>query len=393
MTRRFLLTFVAMAVLAAALAWHFGGRIGGSTADPPAAAGTQPASAQNAPATPDFTESDLVTVVAAPLARTIPLTGTLRPTQQAVVKARVAGELQALTAREGTTVQRGQVIARIDSREFELRVLEREAQLKAAQSQVAQARRTLDNTQALFARNFVSQSALDAARSSWEVATGNRDAAEAGLTLARKSLTDATITAPIDGIVAERFAQPGERVPVDGRILSIIDLSVMEIEAPVPAAEIAAIRVGQPVELAVEGVERPQVGRIARISPTTQAGTRSVPVYIALENRDPSIRAGLFAQGRLEVARRDDVRVVPASAVRDAGGRTFAYAVVDDRLLERDLKLGLRDDSVRNAAGGMGVVEVIDGLAVGDRVVAANLGALRTGSLVRVLPSPAARSN
>ena len=334
-----------------------------------------------------------MTVVAAPLARTIPLTGTLRATQQAVVKARVAGELQEVTAREGTAVRRGQLIARIDTREFDLRVLEREAQLRAAESQLAQARRSLDNTQALQTRNFVSQSALDAARSGWEVATGNRDAAQAALTLARKSLTDATLTAPIDGIVAERFAQPGERVPVDGRILSIIDLSVMEIEAPVPATEIGAIRIGQPVELAIEGVERPQVGRIARIAPSTQTGTRSVPIYIALENRDPTVRAGLFAQGRLEVARRDAVRVVPASAVRDAGGRTFAYAVVDGRLVERELRLGLRDDAVRNAAGGMGVVEVLEGLAVGDRVVAANLGALRTGSLVRVMPAPAARSH
>jgi membrane fusion protein, multidrug efflux system len=180
---------------------------------------------------------------------------------------------------------------------------------------------------------------------------------------------------------------------VDARVLSIIDLSAMEIEAPVPAAEIGAIRVGQPVELTIEGIDRPQVGRIARIAPATQTGTRSIPVYIALDNRDPSVRAGLFAQGRLAVERRDGVIVIPTSAVRDTSGRTFVYAVVDGRLLERDVRLGLRDDSVRNAAGGTGLVEVLDGLAVGDRIVGANLGALRLGSMVRIVPSPAARSN
>jgi membrane fusion protein, multidrug efflux system len=394
--RKFLVAVLVAVLVAIAAGWYV--RSGQAPAAPTAGAGANtPASAAtdslaNTP-TIDFTESDLVTVAAGPLARTIPLTGTLRPTNQTLVKARVAGELREVDVREGMAVKRGQPVASIDPSEFEVRVLERDAQLKAAESQLAQARRNLDNTRALHEREFVSQNALDAARSNWEVAAGNRDAAAAGLTLARKALADTRLTAPMDGIVAERFAQPGERVPVDARILSIMDLSVMEIEAPVPAAEIGAIRVGQPVELAIEGIDRPQVGRIARIAPTTQAGTRSIPVYIALENRDPSIRAGLFAQGRLAVEQRDNVVAIPTSAVRDAGGRTFAYAVVDGRLVDRDLRLGLRDESVRNAAGGIGVVEVREGLAAGDRIVASNLGALRVGSLVRIVPSPAARSN
>jgi len=329
----------------------------------------------------EFSANDLYTLAPQGLTRSIPLTGTLRPVNQTVVKTKVQGELRELTVREGTSVRRGQLLGRIDLTEYEVRVKEREAQLKSATSQVDQTLRTLENTRQLQEKNFVSQSALDASRSGWEVAVGNRDAAAAQLTLARKSLADAVLVAPIDGVVAERFAQPGEKLPIDGRVLSIVDLSKMEIEAPVPAAEIGSVKIGQSVDLRIEGVSARQIGQIVRIAPTTQAGTRSVPVYIALDNRDPSVRAGLFAQGVLAIERRNGVLAIPSGAVRDAGARTFVYAIEGDKLVERDIKLGLRDETGADGSR----IEVVSGLNAGDRIVATNLGSLRAGSTVRVV--------
>jgi membrane fusion protein (multidrug efflux system) len=364
------LIFLVIALLAGGAAWLRGR----------GAAAPAPVAAAPGPAMLEFAEADLLTLVPTRLSRTIPLTGTLRPVNQTVVRTKVAGELREVTVREGMTVRRGQIVARVDTSEFDVRVSERAAQLTAAESQVAQALRTYQNTRQLHDRNFVSQSALDTARSGWEVATGNRDAAAAQLALARKALADTRLVAPIDGTVSERFAQAGEKLPVDGRVLSIVDLSRMEIEAPVPAAEIGAVRVGQTVTLAIEGVAQPHTGQIVRIAPSTQTGTRSVPVYIALDHRDPQVRAGLFAQGSLAVQTRDSVLTVPATALRDAGGRTFVYAVEDGLLVERDVTLGLRDES----QGARGPVEVVRGLSAGDRIVAANLGALRAGSRVAV---------
>jgi len=344
-------------------------------------AGTSGAAGAPVASEVEFLASDLYTLAPQRLTRSIPLTGTLRPVNQTVVKTKVQGELRELTVREGTSVRRGQLLGRLDLTEYEVRVKEREAQLKSAESQVDQTLRTLENTRQLKEKNFVSQSALDASRSAWEVAVGNRDAAAAQAALARKSLADAVLIAPIDGVVAERFAQPGEKLPIDGRVLSIVDLSKMEIEAPVPAAEIGSVKIGQSVELRIEGVSARQVGRIVRIAPATQAGTRSVPIYIALDNRDPSVRAGLFAQGVLAIDQRDGVLAIPIGAVRDAGGRTFVYAIANDKLIERDIKLGLRDET-----GGDGTrVEVVSGLNAGDRIVATNLGSLRAGSTVRVV--------
>jgi membrane fusion protein (multidrug efflux system) len=379
MKRSTLITVLVVAGALAAGGWMLRPR-------PPApAAPDAAASAAPADAPIEFAANDIVAVAPSSIARTIPLTGTLRPVEQTVVKAKVPGEIRELRVREGMAVKRGQVIGRIDPIEFEVRVRERDAQLKSTESQVAQARRTVETTRQLKERNFVSQSALDQAQSALDVAIGNRDAAAAQLALARKSVSDADLVAPIDGIVAERFAQPGEKLPVDGRVMSIVDLSRMEIEAPVPAAEVGAVRTGQEVVLKIEGVAQPQVGRIARIAPATLAGTRSVQVWIALDNRDPAVRAGLFAQGRLAVESRADVLTVPLSAVRDAGGRSFVYAIAQDRLVEREVRLGLRDDT-----GAVARVEVLAGLAPGERIVAANLGALRVGAPVRIAAARAA---
>lgn len=379
MKKSLLVAFV-IAVLAVG-AWMLLGSRGASTSPPASAQGS--ASTPSPAPTPvlEFAATDLLTLSPRAMVRSIPLTGSLRPTDQTLVKARVAGDLRELTVREGDAVRKGQVLGRIDLTEYQVRVSERQAQLMAAESQLAQARRNLDNTSQLKDRNFVSQSALDQARSSWEVTVANRDAAAAQLTLARKSLGDAQLIAPIDGVVAERFAQPGEKLPIDGRVLSIVDLVRMEIEAPVPASEIGSVRIGQQVMLQIEGVSRKQTGQIARIAPSTQAGTRSVPVYIALQNRDPSVRAGLFAQGRVVVESRQAVLAVPAAAIRDSAARTFVYVVTDGILREREVTIGLRDDS----EDGQAWVEIRSGLSAGEQIVAANLGRLRTGAPVQVI--------
>ena len=381
-----LLTVLALGLAAG---WWAGRRDAGEQADTPAA----PAPAAQAEAPPsvlEFAASDLLRLEPGPVTRTIPLTGTLKASNQTLVRAKVSGELVEVAVREGTPVRAGQRIARIDPTEFEARVREREAQRRSAEAQVEQARRTRDNNRALLDKGFISQNAFDNAESGYQVTEANRDAATAQLAQARKALADTAVLAPMTGVVAERFAQVGEKVSPDSRILSIVDLSRMEIEAPVPASEIGSVRIGQPVTLRIEGIDAPQTGEVVRINPATAAGTRSVPVYIGLDNRDPRIRAGLFAQGALAVERREGVIAVPAAAVRDAAGRSFVYRIVEGAVEERTVKLGLRDPAARAANSSTGVIEVLEGLAEGDTIVGVNLGPLRPGSRVKLGAAPAA---
>lgn len=329
----------------------------------------------------DVLSSDLTRAAPSELRRTIPLTGSLKPVQQTLVKARVAGELKTLEVREGQAVSKGQRIGSIDFTEWEWRLKERQALVRSAEANFASAQRTHDNNRQLLEKNFISQAAFDASTFALDAARANREAALAQLQGAQKSLSDAVLVAPIAGVVAERFAQPGEKLAVDNRIVSIMDLSLMEIEAGVPAAEVGRIRLGQRVSLQVEGIATPQTGSVVRIAPATSAGTRSVPVFIRIAPSDASsaLRSGLFAQGVLEVERNAVPIAVPESAVRDQSGRSLVYRVQDGRIDIVEVKPGLRGLSDQ----GQAMVAISSGLSSGDTIVGANLGVLRAGTLVK----------
>lgn len=331
----------------------------------------------------EFAAGDIVTAESRELARSVPLTGSLKPFAEAVVKAKIAGELQRLAVREGEAVKKGQVLGRIDPTEAEARVAERQADLEGARSQLQLAQKNHANQKALLERGFISKNAFDSTESSLEVARARVNAAEAALAVTRKALQDTVLAAPMDGIVAQRHAEPGERLPVDGRVITLADVSRLEMAAPVPAAEIAAVRVGQEVSFAVEGYNgRAFTGRVERINPVASSGSRSVDIYLVVENADRALRGGSFAQGVLILERLPAAVVVPLSAVREEAGSRYVYTLEDGRIVHREVKLGatLRDQ---------GLVQVTAGLAPGTRVVRSNLGQLREGASARIAGQPA----
>lgn len=331
----------------------------------------------------EFVPEDLYATQQGAMARTLPITGTLMAQTTATVKAKVAGELVEVTVREGQPVRQGQLIARIDRTEVEARVAARSADAAAARAQLQLADKNRTTQKALLDRNFISQNAFDTTQSSYDVAVARLRAAEADLVAARKTLGDSTLYAPFSGIVSERHAQPGERVPLDAKVVSVVDLSVLTLEASVPAASIAQVRVGQPVEFRVDGFgERRFTGRIDRINPATTAGSRSISVYVLLDNKEGLLRGGLFAQGELTLERMENVVLVPASSVREEIGQTFVYAIEDGVIRKKPVKVGHSDAN--------GTLQILSGLVPGERIVRSNLGQLRNESPVQIRAGAAA---
>ena len=333
----------------------------------------------------EFVPEDLYTTKQDAMARTLPITGTLMALTTATVKAKVAGELIEVTVREGQPVRQGQLLARIDQTEVQARVAARLADMAAARAQLQLAEKNRITQKALLERNFISQNAFDTTQSGYDVAAARLRAAEADLVSARKTLGDSTLYAPFSGIVSERHAQPGERVPLDAKVISIVDLSVLSLEASVPASAISKVRVGQMVEFRVDGFgERRFTGRIDRINPSTAAGSRSISIYAVLDNKDGLLRGGLFAQGELTVERIENVVTVPATAVREEVGQTFVYAIDNGVVRKKPVRIGPADSA--------GTLQVLSGISAGERIVKTNLGQLRDRSpvLVRAPAAPAA---
>lgn len=335
------------------------------------------------PAVLEFTQADLYIVEPRTLARMLPLTGTLMTLTEATVKAKVAGELLEVPVREGQSVARGQVVARIDPTEVNARVAARQADVEAAKAQLVWAEKNRTMQKALLEKSFISQNAFDSVQSNYDVAVAKLRAAEADLVVAKKGLTDSVLYAPFSGVVAERHAQAGERVPLDAKVVTVVDLSRMELEAAVPATAIGQVKVGQKLQFRVDGFgEREFDGTIERINPATTAGSRSINVYAVIDNRDQSLRKGMFAQGGLTLGRVDEALVIPVSAVREEAGTAYVYAIVDGMLRRKAVKTGPADAA--------GLVQVTDGLSGGDRIVRSNLGALREGAAAHLAgPAPA----
>ena len=370
--------FAALVTLAAGIALFAGiASVRSRTADTAAAADAQKAALE-------FLPADLHTLKAAALTRTLPLTGTLAALNEATVKAKVAGELVAVTVREGESVKRGQLLARIDQTEVLARVAARQADVEVARAQLDWAEKNRNTQKAMLDKRFISQNAFDNVQSNFDVAIAKLRAADADLVMAKKSLGDSVLAAPINGIVAQRHAQPGERVPLDARVLTVVDLTRLELGASVPAASIAQVRIGQPVLFRVDGFgEREFAGRIERINPSTTAGSRSISVYAVIDNPDSVLRSGLFAQGAIVLERVANALPVPASALREEAGQSFVYAIESGVLRRKAVKAGAGD--------GEGNVPVLEGLRAGDVIVRHNLGLLREGAPVRIGPSSPAR--
>ena len=216
--------------------------------------------------------AELHTIKSRGLLDTVRFTGATQPIDQTVVKARVSGRLAEVLVREGDKVTKGQLLARFETTELQAKVNERQSALDAARADARWTSRDRADKEQLASRNIVSQSAADQARSTAESKISMVAVSEAQLEVARKNLADAEVVAPFDGVVGERIANQGESLPMDGKILALLDTSRVEISAQMPAADVVRLRIGQAATATLEGFgDKPFKGQITRISPTTRA--------------------------------------------------------------------------------------------------------------------------
>ena len=332
----------------------------------------------------ELTADDLAQARVVTLGTGLPITGTLKAVHSAVVKARVPGELQGLTVREGDTVQAGQVIARVEPTEYTERLRQARQQADAAKAQVDIAQRQYDNNAALVEQGFISRTALDNSLASLSSAQANHRAAQAGAEVVRKSLADTVLRAPLTGQIAQRLAQPGERVGPEARIVEIVDPSRLELEAALSPADSTAVRVGQTARLDIEGVAEPVAAHVVRINPSAQIGSRSVLVYLGVTPQ-PGLRQGLFAQGTLATGEQRTL-AVPLGAVRTDKPAPYVQVLDGERIAHRPVQPGAR-----------GLVQgeawlAVHGVPEGTQVLRGSAGALREGTLARPAGPAAAAS-
>ncbi|MCS0630622.1 efflux RND transporter periplasmic adaptor subunit [Telluria mixta] len=367
---------IALSLLAVALAGAGAYALTHRAAAPAQAAAPAPAAAKEP--VHELSVRDIARVEARPLAVTLPVTGSLMPLAQATVKSKVSGIVLSTAVQEGMDVKAGQVIAQLDPAEARARVAQQQAMLADAQARLTMARKNMSNSASLLKQNFIAQNAYDTSANAVDLAQAAVDSARAQLDLARIALADTTIHAPLSGVVSKRHAQAGEKLAPDSPVFSIVDLKHLTLDAQVPASDIPRIQVGQDVQFKVDGFDgRNFTGKVARINPATETGSRAMIVYVDVANPDGLLRAGMFAKGTVVTEKSNAHPLLPLGAVRKDNGRDVVYRIDNGKVVAQPVKLGLRNQDE-------GVVEALEGVDAGMTVLAVPLDGIKPGSQVKL---------
>lgn len=343
---------------------------GGRSRDVQANAAQQP----DQPAPIEFATNEVVHLSPARLNQALLVTGTLDAVDKVTLRAKVAAEVRSIPVREGDRVHAGQLLAQIDTADAQARLAERAGAYETARANLALSEKNRATNKDLLAQGYISQNAYDAIESGYQANVGQLQAAQANVALARNALQDASVVAPIAGIVSKRHVQAGEKVNIDAALISIVDLRKLELQAMVPADDVPRIHVGAKAQLRVDGYrDRVFTGKVERIAPATEPGTRAVLVLIAVANPDEALKAGMFANGAIAIDQSEAVPALPADAVRITSGDAHVWVIADGKLAKRSVKLGRRDDAAQR-------VEIVAGLSAADTVLAARFDNLHEGA-------------
>jgi len=335
------------------------------------------------PATLEFSASQLVLPAPRRMAYDLVLPGTVEALSQAVVRSKLSAVLDEVLVREGDAVTPGQIVARFDTAALRAQLAERQAGLASARANLDQAQRTRDANAQLVQRNFITQNAFDSADATYQAQRANVDAAQAQLAQTQLQLDDALVRAPIAGLVARRFVQSGEKVGMDTQLLSIVNLHDLQVRAQAAVADVARVTPGTPAQVRIEGLSDTQFhGRVDRINPSADPGSRSIDLYVAFPNERNLVRTGMFASVHLHLQAERDALTLPLSAVQSEAGQTVVWGLRDGHLARHVVTLGRRDEQSQLA-------EILGGVDSAEAVLLTRFDNLRDGQPARVIAAAA----
>jgi len=305
----------------------------------------------------------------------IQVTAEIDARHHSVVAAEVSGPVTQILAAEGSEVRAGDPVLAIDPQRRQLEVDTQAARVKQARASLAKERRQADRVRRLHAQNAESVSSLDAAQTTLEIAESNLAAEEAQLGVAEQALADATVTAPFDGIIGLRQVEIGEFVQVGTPLVEFVSLDPLEVIFHVAEIDSGRVAVGQKVAIRVAPFpDEVFEATVAVVYPTIDSATRTLRVKATLENPEHRLRPGLFARAELGIDRRVDVPVVrEESLLQRADGSVVFELMEGNRVARRRVEIGRVRD---------GLVEIVDGLEVGDVVITQGQADLLDGALV-----------
>ena len=296
------------------------------------------------------------------IASTYAATATLQPEAEAEVLARVSGLVERILHEEGDQVPRDGALLQIANDEYSVRV-------KQAAARTANLRSRFERMEGMVDKNLVSQEEFDTAKSELESAEAEED-------LARLELGYTTVRAPFSGRIVERLVDPGQNVNVGTPLFRLADFDPLLAEVHVPSKEFRSLQTEQPVTLVLDSDGTRLDGRIKLVSPVIDPASGTIKVTVEIPRYPASVRPGDFAEVRIVTERREDRTLVPRNAVVTDKGDDIVFVESEGRAERRTVATGFSDEDH---------VEIVSGVAPGERVVVKGQRSLRHGQPVKVL--------
>ena len=287
-------------------------------------------------------------------------TGEIEALQSIDLRPEVEGRLTEILAREGTSVQKGTPLFRIDDAETRAEVARLEAERDLAQQALARTRK-------LLAEEASSEAELELAEANWR-------SAEARLDLEKVRLERTTVRAPFSGILGERFVSVGDYVTKSTPLMSLQTFDPQRASFDVPERYAQRLAVGQPVSFTVAATSISHEGRVDFVDPVVRLPGRTIQVKAVVANPRRTLLPGMFIEVRLATEVRPDAIVVPEDAVLPLQGADYIWVVTPEgTATRRQVTLGVRTP---------GFIEVVDGIESGEQVVVGGLERLSEGASV-----------
>jgi membrane fusion protein, multidrug efflux system len=308
-----------------------------------------------------------------PISRTIALPATIRPHEQAVLYAKVAGYLKTIRVDRGDSVHEGDLLAEIESPELVADLARQKAEVAVADVGYRRAREAQRK-----APDLVMPQTVDDAK-------GKLDMAQATLERTETLLGYTRIRAPLSGIVTKRSVDPGAFIPaatsgsvaLSAALLTVMDMRSVRIEIPVPEPEVPLVKVGLPVEVSLDELPgRTFQGSVTRFAYALDEASKTMMAEAEIANPKSELRPGMYARARIAMERRPDVLLIPAAALVSGKGQDFVFTVSDGRAKRVAVKAGFRDGAN---------VEILEGLALDQTVILAGSNPPADGQSVTVV--------
>ncbi len=321
-------------------------------------------------------QSDISNVKYGSVDNVIAFTGDLTPLNQTIISSEVDAQVLSVLVSEGQFVNKNQVLATLDSTDLEQAVSQEKAALATAIAKFQLDKNKLEREKDLYQQGFISKFSYDELQTNYQSSLEAVNQQKASLERAQKQLSYTVIKAPFAGYVYQKNIDSGQVAAKNGKLFSLANLDIMQIKAAIPSAQINNVHTNQLVNFKVETNDKTYVGKITRMNPVAEEGTRSYFIYINFDNTTYKLTAGQFVKGQIILNKLNNVTFVPSNVIRKSDNSPYVLALVNNKIISIPVKV-LLTNSITD-------ITAISGIESGTQVLSGTVFTVKPGDNAKV---------